>query len=208
MTSNALKIALAATLAISSIAVPGCASDQMAAEDVVAESTTDPSLDAVAATVNGTTLSEDTVAEYVSKFRRASGLEDASAWNDWLNGHGMTAENSRDEVIDYYVEQMLVDQMAEEEDLTVTDAEIDAEIAKKQANFPSEQDFLDTLEEAASSMDELRETVRTGLLETKIADKVCQGDVENYSDYFESYKSNSSIEVNPMPDLDAYNGSI
>ena len=62
---------------------------------------------AVAATVNGQDIMEQTVTDYIANFRTSSSLESDEAWGEWMVANGYTPESVREEVIDYYVNQDL-----------------------------------------------------------------------------------------------------
>ena len=125
---------------------------------------------AVAATVNGQDIMEQTITDYIANFRTSSSLESDEAWGEWMVANGYTPESVREEVIDYYVNQDLYDQAAKEYNVTVEQADIDAAMEETKAMFESDEPFQEALE--ASSMTEesyIEDVIRPNLLQTKLA---------------------------------------
>ena len=134
---------------------------------------------AVAATVNGQEIMEQTVTDYIANFRTSSSLESDEAWGEWMVANGYTPESVREEVIDYYVNQDLYDQAAKEYNVTVEQADIDAALDETKAMFESDEAFQEALE--ASSMTEesyIEDVIRPNLLQTKLAEAVAAQDTE------------------------------
>ena len=128
---------------------------------------------AVAATVNGQEIMEQTVTDYIANFRTSSSLESDEAWGEWMVANGYTPESVREEVIDYYVNQDLYDQAAKEYNVTVEQADIDAALDETKAMFESDEAFQEALE--ASSMTEesyIEDVIRPNLLQTTLAEAV------------------------------------
>ena len=138
---------------------------------------------AVAATVNGQDIMEQTVTDYIANFRTSSSLESDEAWGEWMVANGYTPESVREEVIDYYVNQDLYDQAAKEYNVTVEQADIDSAMEETKAMFESDEAFQEALE--ASSMTEesyIEDVIRPNLLQTKLAEAVAAQDTEGEGD--------------------------
>ena len=128
---------------------------------------------AVAATVNGQQIMEQTVTDYIADFRANTSLETDEAWGEWMVNDGSTTETVREEVIDYYINQDLYDQAASEYSVTVEQADIDAAMEETKAMFESDEAFQQALE--ASNMTEesyIEDVIRPNLLQTKLAEAV------------------------------------
>ena len=122
---------------------------------------------AVAATVNGQDIMEQTVTDYIANFRTSSSLESDEAWGEWMVANG------------YYVNQDLYDQAAKEYNVTVEQADIDSAMEETKAMFESDEAFQEALE--ASSMTEesyIEDVIRPNLLQTKLAEAVAAQDTE------------------------------
>ena len=138
---------------------------------------------AVAGTVNGQDIMEQTITDYIANFRTSSSLESDEAWGEWMVANGYTPESVREEVIDYYVNQDLYDQAAKEYNVTVEQADIDAAMEETKAMFESDEAFQEALE--ASSMTEesyIEDVIRPNLLQTKLAEAVAAQDTEGEGD--------------------------
>lgn len=134
---------------------------------------------AVAATVNGQEIMEQTVTDYVAQFRTDSGLESDEEWGKWMVANGYTPEAVRQEVIDYYINQDLYDQAATEYNVTVEQTDIDEALSQTKSMFESDEAFNEALE--ASQMTEedyINEVIRPNLLQTKLADAVAAAEGE------------------------------
>lgn len=138
---------------------------------------------AVAATVNGQDIMEQTITDYIANFRTSSSLESDEAWGEWMVANGYTPESVREEVIDYYVDQDLYDQAAKQYNVTVEQADIDAALEETKAMFESDEAFQEALE--ASSMTEesyIEDVIRPNLLQTKLAEAVAAQESEGEGD--------------------------
>ncbi|MDE8701443.1 peptidylprolyl isomerase [Adlercreutzia equolifaciens] len=132
---------------------------------------------AVAATVNGQDIMEQTVTDYVADFRQSASLESDEAWGQWLVANSYTPESVREEVIDYYVNQDLYEQAAAEYNVTVEQADIDEALEQTKAMFESEEAFQQALEASNMTEESYVETViQPNLLQTKLAEAVAAAD--------------------------------
>lgn len=127
---------------------------------------------AVAASVNGVEIGEDAVTGYVARLRAARGLEDDSAWADWLSQGGLTPEDLRKSVINGMVVREATRQMAAEEGVTVGSSEVDEAVAETSGAYGSHEEWLAALEAGGSSEAEERENLEVQLLQEKLARKV------------------------------------
>lgn len=138
---------------------------------------------AVAATVNGQDIMEQTVTDYIADFRASSSLETDEAWGQWMVSNGYTPESVREEVINYYVDQDLYNQAATEYNVAVEQADVDAQMEQTKAMFESEEAFQQALEASNMTEESYIETViRPNLLQTKLAEAVAASENEGSSD--------------------------
>jgi foldase protein PrsA len=79
----------------------------------------------------------------------------------------LAAENGQ-RAVDDLIDQKLVDQAARKANITVTDAEIDAEIARIKANFRDEQEFQQALQANNLTLKQLREAQTFRIKVTKL----------------------------------------
>lgn len=125
-------------------------------------------LGGTAATVNGTAISEQEVADYVQSLRVAQGLEDAAAWKTYLDDSGQASSEIRDEVIDLLISREILRQGADELGVRVTNDEVDEAVAVKRRTYESNAQWEQAL--AAAGLDEqtYRGEVQLDLLSAKV----------------------------------------
>lgn len=137
----------------------------------------------VAATVNGEKIMEQTITDYIADFRANTSLESDEEWGNWMVANGYTPETVRDEVIDYYINQDLYEQAADEYNVVVEDADVDAALDETKAMFESDEAFQQALE--ASNMTEesyIEDVIRPNLLQTNLAEAVAAAEGEAEGD--------------------------
>ena len=88
----------------------------------------------MAATVNGTQISEQTVTDYIQNFRSSQNLTDDDSWGKWLVQYSLTPSAVRDEVISYYEDIALTKQAAQDNGVSVSDDDVDAQVQQMKAN--------------------------------------------------------------------------
>ncbi len=82
--------------------------------------------DGVAAEVNGVEIPESWIDDFIANMRAANGLESQEAWDAWMIENNQTTETIRNRIILYYVNQEMVDQIAEEMGIHPTEADYQA----------------------------------------------------------------------------------
>ena len=128
---------------------------------------------AVAATVNGQDIMEQTITDYVAQFRADNGYESDEAWGEWMVANNYTPETVREEVIEYYVKQDLYEQAATEYNVAIEQADIDEAMAQTKAMFESDEAFQQALEASGLTEETYIETsLRPRLMESKLAEAV------------------------------------
>lgn len=111
----------------------------------------------VAATVNGTEISEDTITSYIESFRSSSSLTDETEWGQWLADNSLTPEGVREEIIDSFVTRELVKQGADEKGITVDSSEIDSYVAKTKQNYETDEKWQAALTQAGMTEQDYRD---------------------------------------------------
>lgn len=166
----ALSVAMGGTMI-------ACSNSEPAATDDTAEQTTEATAEnaaedkkdaaddgqeaaaEVAATVNGTEVPEEKVTAYVADFRESQGFDDDAAWAAWMSDFGYTPETVREDVINYYVKEILLNQAAEEYGVEVTQDEIDERVQEVRSQFESDSDWEAALKDAGFTEEEYADTV-------------------------------------------------
>ena len=157
-----------------------------------------------AATVNGVEIKEDTVTKYIQDFRTSSELTSDDAWANWMTENSLEPSTVRSQVIDYYVEQELSKQAADQNEITVDSAKVDEEIQTMKANYDSDDAWKKALSTAGITEEQYRESIESGLREQALMEKVV-GDsatvddaellemLNTYSSMFNNAKKSSHI---------------
>ena len=109
----------------------------------------------VAATVTGVEIGANSITGYIEDFRSLNGLTEDAAWAEWMVNAGYTAEDLRSEVINYYVNQALVRQAAEENGVTVDSAEIDSQVETMKSNYEDEAAWDEALQSVGIQSEEV-----------------------------------------------------
>ncbi len=154
---------------------------------------------AVAATVNGVEILEDTITEYVENFRTAYSLDDEDSWGEWLASNDMTPEEVREEVIDYYVEEELIRQGAEANDVTVDSDTVDTMVEAMKANYDDDDAWQEALENAGTTEEAYWELVELSMLESALEEAMGVGEaptdeeIIDYAAYYDESRRSSHI---------------
>ena len=77
----------------------------------------------VAATINGTNLTEDTVTKQIMSMRTSYGYTKDKDWAQYLVNNDLTPKKYRKQLIDSYTQQILLQQAQKENGVTVSDEE-------------------------------------------------------------------------------------
>ena len=138
------------------------------------ENTSQGTAATVSVEVNGVSKSgvvgEKAVTEYVANFRTDTGLESDEAWAEWMVTNGYTPETVRDDVVNFYVRELLLDYAAEAYNVSVTDEEVAEQLDLAKSQFESDEAWASALE--ASNLTEetyMEEVIRPNLLQQKLA---------------------------------------
>ena len=126
----------------------------------------------VAATVNGTPISEEEITNYVMDFRTQQGLDSDDAWGEWMVGYGYTAEALRADTVDYFVNRELLKQAIAEQGVEVEDSQVDEYIASITEQVGGEEAFKEALEEEGLDLDTYRSEILFSLQQQALAEKV------------------------------------
>ena len=159
----------------------------------------------VAATVNGTEIAEDKVTDYIQAFRASQGVDDEQGWGTWLVTYSLTPSSVREEVINYYADEILVEAAAKENDVSVSDEEVDEQVNSMKNRYADEDAWKDALSQAGTTEEDYRESVRSAMLQSALEEKITSNldnkvsdeellqDVAMYADYFSGAKKSSHI---------------
>lgn len=122
----------------------------------------------VAATVNGTEISEDTITNYIESFRASSDLTDDDSWGQWMADNDMTPESVREKIVDSFVSRELVQEGADEKGITVDGDEIDGYVEKTRENYDSDEKWQSALDQAGMTEQDYRDELELQLKSKKL----------------------------------------
>lgn len=125
-----------------------------------------------AASVNGTPIDEDTVTKYIQDFRTSSDLSSDEAWASWLKESSQDPASIRNQVIDYYVQQELIKQAAQENEVVVEQDAINQQVDAMKKNYSNDKAWQDALAQSGVTEDQYRESIEMGLTSRALQDKV------------------------------------
>lgn len=158
----------------------------------------------VAATVGGKEITEQQVTDYIQNFRSQQGLDDEDTWGKWLAQSQLEPSKVRQDVIDYFAEDIIIAKAAEERGITVSDDDINAQVDQMKSNYDSDDAWKEALSQAGTSEEEYRNRIRTAMLKQELTTSVTSdtpraGDdevlqfVQMYAQSFSGAKRSSHI---------------
>lgn len=132
----------------------------------------------IAATVNGTVISESDITAYITDFREKQGLDSNDAWGEWMASYGYTVEGLRSDTIEYFVNRELLKQAIAAEGVSVEEEEVEKYIASITEQVGGEDAFNEALEMESLDLDTYREEIRFSLQQQALAEKVAGTEAE------------------------------
>ena len=157
----------------------------------------------VAATVNGTEISEDEVTAMVDSVREQQSLSDEDSWGTWMAQYGYTPESVREEVLDGLINQEILLQKAGDRGVTVDDATVDENVESMKANYENDEKWQAALSSVGITEDQYRENIKLSLLYQGVIES-CAEDAaptdeqlltaaSTYATYYDGAKRSSHI---------------
>lgn len=127
-----------------------------------------------AATVNGTEIKELKVTNYIEDFRSTQGLDDDDSWAAWMSSYGVTPETTREQVINYYVDEEVIKQAAAEKGVSVSSEDVDAEVESMKANYGTDEEWQSALEQNGTTEEQYRESLESSMLSEALENKLAE----------------------------------
>lgn len=118
-------------------------------------------------------IGEKIVTEYVQDFRERNELTDNDAWAKWLADNALTPADVRTQVINFYEQELLLDEAAKMYDVKVDESEVQAALDDIKKQFDSDEAYQEAL--AATGMTEeeyVEKVLEPNTLQTKLAEAV------------------------------------
>lgn len=158
---------------------------------------------AVAAVVNGEPIMEQDVTAYIEDFRADADLTDDAAWGEWMVSYGYTPETVRQDVVSSFVYQALYEMAAQELQVEVTQADIDAALAEIKGEYESEEEYQQSMADFGITEDEfIQNELVPSLLEEKIIEAALgdkADDEEAFYEWLQNYWDQKGVVINDMP---------
>ncbi len=125
----------------------------------------------VAATVDGVSITEDTVTKQIMSVRSGSYDSDKD-WAQYLVDNDMTPESYRENIINSLAEQYLIQKAENEYNIEVTDDDIEEAWKDAYSNYDSEDAFIQQIELFGYTEDTYKSQLESSLKQEKLEDAV------------------------------------
>ena len=126
----------------------------------------------VAATVDGTNITEDTVTKQIMSTRTSLGYKKDKDWAQYLVNQGMTPKSYRKSVIDSYAREYLLEKAQKEQGITVSDEEVEKAWKDAAKSYGSEKTFKKLLKQYGYTEDTYKSSLKENLAQQKLKDAV------------------------------------
>lgn len=126
----------------------------------------------VAATVDGTNITEDTITKQVMSTRTSGGYEDDAAWASYLKGQGKTPESLREETIRSVAGNFLLSKAIEEYGITVSDEDVNKSFENAAANYGGTESMMNLLSQLGYTEASYKATIKSSLEQQKLKEEV------------------------------------
>lgn len=123
---------------------------------------------AVAGTVNGVEVAEDSITNYIQSVRENLGAADEESWGTWLAQNEYTPASVREEVFTSYAQLELIKEGAEEKNITVDQSEIDQNVEKMRQYYDTDEKWQSVLEQAGLTEEGYRDQIESDLKRQKL----------------------------------------
>lgn len=126
----------------------------------------------VAATVDGTNITEDTITKQIMSTRNSRGYEDDAAWASYLKGQGKTPESLREETIRSVAGNFLLSKAIEEYGITVSDEDVNKSFENAAANYGGAESMMSLLSQLGYTEASYKATIKSSLEQQKLKEEV------------------------------------
>ena len=126
----------------------------------------------VAATIDGTNITEDTVTKQIMSTRTSGGYDDDSAWASYLKSQGKTPESLREETIRSLAGNYLLSKAVKEHNITVSDDDVNKSFENAASNYGGTEAMMSLLSQMGYTEESYKETIKSSLEQQKLKDEV------------------------------------
>ncbi len=125
----------------------------------------------VAATVNGTNITEDTITKQIMSVR-TSGYKKDKKWAQYLVDQDLTPKKYRKQTIDSYVQQVLISQAEEEYGVKVTDQDVNKEWKKACKSYGGRKAFVSMIKMYGYTVSTYKSSLKSSIALDKLKEEV------------------------------------
>ena len=170
-TVKIVLVAIGVLAMVLSVSTMACSGLMQQSQD--SKSSTDYKLTGgVAATINGSNLTEDTVTKQIMNVRTSYGYTKDKDWAQYLVDQGLTPKKYRKQVIDSYSQQILIQQAEKEYNVSVSDDDIEKAWKDACKSAGGEKAFKKTLKTYGYTESTYKDSLKDSLAQQKLKDKV------------------------------------
>lgn len=126
----------------------------------------------VAATVDGTNITEDTITKQIMSTRTSGGYEDDAAWASYLKGQGKTPESLREETIRDVAGNFLLSKAIEEYGITVSDEDVNKSFENAAESYGGTEAMMNLLSQLGYTEASYKATIKSSLEQQKLKEEV------------------------------------
>ncbi len=126
----------------------------------------------VAATINGTNLTEDTVTKQIMSMRTSYGYTKDKDWAQYLVDQDLTPKKYRKQLIDSYTQQILIQQAEKEYNVSVSDEDVEKAWKDACKSAGGAKAFKKTLKTYGYTEDTYKDSLKDSLAQQKLKDAV------------------------------------
>ena len=126
----------------------------------------------VAATVDGTNITEDTITKQIMSTRTSGGYNKDKSWAQYLVDQGYTPKSLRKQLINSYAQQYLMEKYENEYGVEVTDEEVEAQWKSTCKSYGGKKTFVNMLKMYGYTKKTYKNTIKSNLAESKLKDAV------------------------------------
>lgn len=126
----------------------------------------------VAATIDGTNITEDTVTKQIMSTRTSGGYDDDAAWASYLKGQGKTSESLREETIRSLAGNYLLSKAVKEYNITVSDDDVNESFENAASSYGGTEAMMSLLSQLGYTEDSYKEQIKSSLEQQKLKEEV------------------------------------
>lgn len=126
----------------------------------------------VAATIDGTNITEDTVTKQIMSTRTSGGYDDDAAWASYLKGQGKTPESLREETIRSLAGNYLLSKAVKEYNITVSDDDVNESFENAASSYGGTEAMMSLLSQMGYTEDSYKEQIKSSLEQQKLKEEV------------------------------------